>query len=229
VRTFWIAFAAIGAAMGGSVAEDARRARDVQDRSRLTTLASSAAAVAQKQPDSAQSQHESALVYSYLSQLLAELRDMAGSLRAAQAGMAPAEKAVRLQPDSAEYHRLLGSLYGQAIPGNVTSALRYGRKSLDELNKAIALAPENSEVYLSRGIGMYYLPSMFGGGPERALEDLSKALERNPKSDEALLWMGIALRKAGRNREAREALTKAVKLNPRRVWAKQQLDKTPAQ
>jgi Flp pilus assembly protein TadD len=41
------------------------------------------------------------------------------------------------------------------------------------------------------------------------------------------MWLGIALRKAGRNAEARKELQKSVDLNPARVWAKQQLAKTP--
>src|SRR5206468_1358091 len=110
-----------------------------------------------------------------------------------------AEKAIALNSASAEYHRLLGTLYGQVIPGNIGLALKYGRKTMDELDRAIALDPNSSDVYLSRGIGKYYLPSMFGGGPDAAMEDLRKAIELNPKSDEAYLWTGIALRKANRN------------------------------
>ncbi len=90
------------------------------------------------------------------------------------------------------------------------------------------LDSKNAEVYLSRGIGTYYLPAMFGGGVGKALEDLRKAVELNPKNHQAHLWLGLALRKVNRNGEAREALGRAVKLNPRRVWAKQQLEKTPA-
>jgi tetratricopeptide (TPR) repeat protein len=174
-------------------------------------------------------QYEAALAHSYWAEVLAELRDMAGSSRAAQAGIVAAERAVRSEPNAAEHHRLLGTLYGQAIPGNVALGLRYGRKTMDELDRAVSLDTKNAEVYLSRGIGKYYLPAMFGGGAEKALEDLRKAAELDPKSHQAQLWLGLALRKANRNREAREALARAVKLNPRRVWAKQQLEKTPAQ
>ena len=124
---------------------------------------------------------------------------------------------------------MLGTLYGQVIPGNVVKGLRFGRQCLDELDRALALDPKNSDIYLSRGIGKYYLPAMFGGGPGAAETELRKALGLNPQSDQAWLWLGLALRKANRHAEAREALTRAVQLNPRRAWAKQQLEKTPAQ
>jgi Flp pilus assembly protein TadD len=40
--------------------------------------------------------------------------------------------------------------------------------------------------------------------------------------------LGLSLRKENRDAEARQAFTKSLELNPNRVWAKQQLEKTPA-
>jgi tetratricopeptide (TPR) repeat protein len=83
--------------------------------------------------------------------------------------------------------------------------------------------------FVSRGVGNYYLPAMFGGGTDPAIADFQKAIQVNPNLAEAYLWLGIALRKANRNSEARKAIAKSLELNPNRVWAKQQLDKTPVQ
>ena len=41
------------------------------------------------------------------------------------------------------------------------------------------------------------------------------------------MWLGLGLRKENKDAEARQAFQKSLELNPRRVWAKQQLDKTP--
>jgi Flp pilus assembly protein TadD len=60
------------------------------------------------------------------------------------------------------------------------------------------------------------------------MRDFRKAIELNPELADAHLWLGIALREANRNAEARQSLTRAVELNPQRLWAKQQLEKTPA-
>jgi len=216
------------AALGAGIVEEARRARDRQDRAALETAAARAAAAADKQPGSASAQHDAALTYSYVAEVATELRDAAAARQAAEAGVAAAEKAVALDPNSAEFRRLLGVLYGQLVPGNLARAVQYGRRSVEELDRALALAPNNSDVHLSRGIGKYYLPAILGGGAEAALEDLRKAIELDPKSDQAHLWLGLALRKANRLEEARQALARAVKLNPERLWAKQQLEKTPA-
>lgn len=82
---------------------------------------------------------------------------------------------------------------------------------------------------MSHGVGNYYLPSQFGGGADKALADLEKALKLNPKSAEIHLWMGVVLRKLNRNADARKAFQRSLELNPNRLWAKQQLEKTPVQ
>jgi hypothetical protein len=41
--------------------------------------------------------------------------------------------------------------------------------------------------------------------------------------------MGLTLRKLHKNPEARQAFAKSLELNPNRIWAKDQLEKTPAQ
>jgi Tfp pilus assembly protein PilF len=107
------------------------------------------------------------------------------------------------------------------------AGMKYGRCALDEVNKAIELDPKSAAAYVSRGVGNYYLPSMLGGGVDKAITDLRKALQLDPKSHDAHLWLGIALRKAGKNAEARQSIAKALELNPDRKWAKQQLEKTP--
>jgi Flp pilus assembly protein TadD len=78
-------------------------------------------------------------------------------------------------------------------------------------------------------VGNYYLPASFGGGVEPALRDFRKAIELEPSLAEAHLWLGVALRKAEKNAEAKAAFKRSLELNPARVWAKQQLEKTPAQ
>jgi Flp pilus assembly protein TadD len=170
---------------------------------------------------------ELARVQSLWAQVAMELGDKKGSAKAAETGIAAAEKAVAAAPKSSEAHRLLGTLCGQVIPANPLAGISRGRCALDEVNKAIELDPKSSMAHLSRGIGNYYLPPMFGGGIEKAIVDLRKAIELDAKNAEAHMWLGIALRKANKNAEARAALQQALKLNPQRKWASQQLEKTP--
>jgi tetratricopeptide (TPR) repeat protein len=208
---------------------DLEKARDAQDRPALDRFASQFAGVAQSKANDPSAQYKLALAESYVAEVAIEVRDKNAAHNAAEAGIDAAKKAVALKGDSAEYHRLLGTLCGQAISANVLQGMKYGHCAQDEVNKALQLDPKSSVNYLARGVGNYYLPSGLGGGLDLAIKDFQKASELDPQSAEAQLWLGLALRKQNKNADARKAFQKAIELNPARVWAKQQLDKTPAQ
>ncbi|MBY0503184.1 MAG: tetratricopeptide repeat protein [Bryobacteraceae bacterium] len=204
-------------------------ARDAQDRAQLERLVNQANAAANRQPNVATNQYRLALAQSYLAEVALELKDKPAARQAAESGIQAAQKTVALEAKSAQNHSLLGTLCAQVIPANVLAGLKYGRCALDEINKALEIDPKFADAWLRHGVGNYYLPAQFGGGTDLAIKDFEKAIQLNPKHSEAYLWMGVALRKVNRNGEARKAFAKAVELNPRRVWAKQQLEKTPAQ
>jgi tetratricopeptide (TPR) repeat protein len=208
---------------------DLEKARDSQDRGALDRLTVQASAAAQKEPNDANAQYRLALAQSYLAEVAIEVRDKNQAHAAAEAGIKAAEHAVALKPNNSEYHRILGTLCGQAVSANVLQGLKYGRCATDEVNKALQLDPKASLNYVSRGIGNYYLPPGLGGGVELATKDFQKAIELDPQSADAHLWLGLALRKLQRNAEARKEFQKSMEANPARVWAKLQLEKTPAQ
>lgn len=211
----------------GSLA-DLEKARDLEDRATLERRLAELSTVAANAPNDADAQYLLALAASYLAEISLELHDKTAAEHAAKTGIPAADRAVSLKPENAEYYRILGTLCGQVIPANVLAAMSYGNRAQEAVEKAIALDPKSSLAYLARGIGNYYKPPMFGGGPELAIRDIRRAIELDPKSAEAYLWLGLAQRKLHQNAEAREAFTKSLELNPRRVWTKQQLDKTPA-
>ncbi len=206
---------------------DLDKARDAQNRGALERLASQFSAAAAKQPNDVQAQYRLALTESYLAEVGMETGDKEAARAAAEAGMKAAERAVALQSGVAEYHRVLGTLCGQVIPANVLLGMRYGTCARDEVNKAVQMDPKAAANYLSRGVGNYYLPASLGGGADAAIKDFQKAVEIDPRSADAHLWLGLALRKANRNAEAHKELQRSVELDPNRVWAKQQLAKTP--
>jgi tetratricopeptide (TPR) repeat protein len=210
-------------------AADLEKLRDLEDRAGLERSLAELSSAADKAPNDAAAQYRLALGSSYLAEILLELRDNAAAAHAAKTGIKAAESAVALKPDKSDYYRILGTLCGQVIPANVLAGVSYGKRSEEAIEKAIKLDPKSSQAYLARGIGNYYKPSMFGGGPEVALPDMRRAIDLDPKSAEVYLWLGLTQRKLHQNAEARAAFAKSLELNPNRVWAKQQLDKTPAQ
>jgi len=210
-------------------AGELEKARDAQDRAALDRLAAQSLTEAQSKPNDPVAQYKAALANSFLAEISIELKDKGQAHSAAEAGIKAAERALSLKSDSAEYHRIYGTLCGQAISANILQGLKYGHCAQDEVNKAVQLDPRAAVNYVSRGVGYYYLPPQFGGGNDLAVKDFQKALELDVQSADAHMWLGLALRKANRNAEARKEFQRALELNPARVWAKQQLDKTPAQ
>jgi tetratricopeptide (TPR) repeat protein len=185
---------------------DLLKARDHQDRAALEKVA---------------------VAESYAAEVAIEQHDKAAAKNAAQAGMDAANKAVSMKPDSAEYQRILGTLCGQMVSSSSLAGLKYGKCALDSVDKALELDPKSSMSYLSHGVGNYYLPQAFGGGIELAIKDFRKAIELNPKNADAWLWLGVALRRSNQPAEAQKAFERSLEINPNRVWAKQQLEKTP--
>jgi tetratricopeptide (TPR) repeat protein len=229
IRICLLAVLAAGVWAASSDSASLKTARDHQDLPALDHYITRYQAAAKAKPQSAEAQYDLALAESYAAEVAMELHDKRKSEAYAEAGMDPIEKAVELNGNDAEFHRLHGALCGQVIPANpLFGALKYGQCAKDEIDKAISLNSKLALAYVSRGVGNYYLPPSMGGGLDAALKDFDTAVSINPNSAEAYLWKGVTLRKANRDAEARAAFQQALKLDPDRAWTKQQLDKTPA-
>ena len=209
-------------------ADDPVKLRDRQDQAALEQRAASFHAEAEKAPNDANRWYQAAMAYSYLAEVSYEKHDKGASGRAAEAGVKDAEKAVSLNGNSAEFYRILGTLCGQTIPvGGLVSALAYGKRAKEALDKAVQMDPKSARAFVAHGVGFYYLPTSFGGGPDNAIKDYKQAISLDPKNAEAYLWLGIAYAKQHQNAQAREALAKSLQLDPDRIWTKQELDKIP--
>lgn len=202
-------------------------ARNQQNRPALEKLVADASAAAAKAPNNAAAQYSAALTCSYLAEVAIEQRDRKLGRQVAEQGIRFAEKAVALDSNQAEHYRVLATLYGQAVT-DLFSGLSYGPKAKQAINTAVTKAPNSSTVYVARGVGNYYLPAQVGGGTALAITDFRKAIELDAKNADAWLWLGLALRKDNQNAEAQKAFKRSLQLNPDRVWARQQLEKTPA-
>jgi len=205
------------------------RARDKQDRPALDRIVAQYATGAQSAPKDADAQYRAALAASYDAEVAIEVKDKERARRAAESGIGSAERAISLKPNNGEYYRVLATLYGQVIPANPMAGISYGKKAKEAIAKALELSPKSAPVHIAEGVGNYYLPPMFGGGPELAMKNFREAIALEPKNADAYLWLGIAQKKLHKNAEARQSLAKSLEFNPARVWAKDQLEKTPAQ
>ena len=232
VRTSWLTMALSAlaiAALAAVAVPDLQKARDQQNLRALDGMIVQLKSAAETDSKSPEAQYRLALAYSYAAEVAMELHDKKRSESYAEAGIGPARKAVDWNGGNAEYHRLLGEICGQVIPASpLMGTLKYGPCAKDEIDKAIQLDSKLALAYVSRGVGNYYLPSSMGGGVELALKDFDKAIELDPNLTDAYVWKAVTLRKANRDAEARQAFQKALQLDPNRIWAKEQLAKTPA-
>jgi tetratricopeptide (TPR) repeat protein len=93
-------------------------------------------------------------------------------------------------------------------------------KGIDEMDKAVDLAPDNITVRLVRGINSVQLPSMFHRLPV-ALKDFEHMLNDsrftgfNPHLQSTIYcWAGIAYNSDGQTAKAKELLQRAVSVDP---------------
>lgn len=224
-------FLAIAVLLPGllAAADDLEKLRDKQDRPGLEKAALALQAAAEKAP-SADAWYKAAIAQSYAAEVAMEQRDKPGSQRQAESGVRDMEKGIALNNKTGDYYRVLGTLCGQVIPANpIAGILSYGKRAKDALEKAIAIDPKSAKAHIARGVGNYYLPANFGGGPDQAIADFQQAISLDPKNAEAYLWLGMAQNKKKAVPQAREAFQKSLQLNADRIWTKQQLDKLPLQ
>ena len=92
------------------------------------------------------------------------------------------------------------------------------KRAIDEVDRAIALNPALPEAYSLRG-RLAFLSSDLQGA-ETAFH---KALDLDPNSFDALLWLGTLLRQQGQLTEAHSRLERAIQLRPKDILVRYQL------
>jgi tetratricopeptide (TPR) repeat protein len=196
-------------------------AREARDRARVEELQKAVAKA--KSEAAAKNSFETylrlALFQSYLCEAIESGgRDEKLFKQAAEEGVAAAEKAVGLNPNSSAAYQLLGDLLNQLIPHVFGGGMRYGKRATDAMDRAIELDPKNVDAYVSRAIGYYYTPDSFGGSKAKAFEMLKKAAEIDPREDSPHIWLAMFHLDADRREEALAEIELARKANPDRVF-----------
>lgn len=206
--------------MGNDLIAEARQARDQADVKALRSLIEQV----RKQSSQANAFEEYvqiALLEDWLCEAAFVNKDSNLVRQAAEAGIRAAQKAVELDPKSAEAHWLLGDLVGNLIPHLFAGGMRYGSKSISELETAMQLNPRNANAYVSRAIAYLAAPHMFGGDKQKAIAMLKKAivLESSPDTaDTAHIWLALAYDAEQQKESAVREISEARRLNPDRLF-----------
>src|SRR5665213_946216 len=126
MKICFLAVLAAGVLAASSETASLKTARDHQDIAALDHYIAQYETAAKTKPQSADIQYKLALAQSYAAEVAMEAHDKRKSEAYAEAGMEPIEKAVQIDGNDAEYHRLHGALCGQVIPANpLLGALKY--------------------------------------------------------------------------------------------------------
>ncbi len=145
------------------------------------------------------------------------------------------EKAMTLDPSFGEAGALYGYLLGFEIGLHPEKAMTLGMASFDYMSKAIAKEPENPRIHLLQGISLFYTPQEYGGGADKAIESLTRAVSHFDKEvvrdplqpswgkDEAYTYLGIGYEQKKDFEKAKEMLKKALEINPEFGLAKKEL------
>jgi tetratricopeptide (TPR) repeat protein len=138
---------------------------------------------------------------------------LSGPLREYDEAEEQLEKAVELAPDSAEYHFLLGNLYGiQAQNASIFSKLSYAGKVKDEFKRASELRPRNIR-YRMALMGFYLqAPGIAGGSNDKAREQAAEIAKIDPYEGQmatAEVEAGV-----GNTEKAEQAYRKSIEMRP---------------
>jgi hypothetical protein len=138
---------------------------------------------------------------------------------AAEAGVATAEIAIKLNPNSSQAHQLLAELLGELAQYEMGGGMKYGERSTAEADRAIELDPRNADAYITRGIIYLYTPENFGGSKEKAFEFFTKAVGLDSHLDTPHIWLAMFYLEAGKGNDALRESSEARKLNPGRLFS----------
>ena len=131
----------------------------------------------------------------------------------AEAAVASMERAVKLDPDNAVYHRTLGDTYADRIADVGTfGQMRMAGKIRKSYTRAVELDPDDIEARM--GLLMYYLnaPGIAGGSAEKALEQAREIGSREPAR--GAIAEALVHQATGDVDAAVAALREAIRLDP---------------
>jgi tetratricopeptide (TPR) repeat protein len=175
LAVFVFALVALAADMDPAIA-----ARDRGDIAALHQLIAQAETDA-RQKNSAETYERVAELNLWLSEAGHVNNDSKVVKQGAQDGVAAAEKAVSLNPNSSEAHRLNGELTGELIGVVFMGGMRHGKHAGDELDKALQLDPKNAEAYVGRAHIWLAQVYQSQGKHDEAQREINEALRIDPE------------------------------------------------
>jgi tetratricopeptide (TPR) repeat protein len=197
-------------------------ARKTHDEAQLQSLTTQLEQSIARNANDALTYYDLARVQSYLMDVAEMRKNKKAAGAALDKAIEAVQRSLQLADKSADAHSLLADLYGRKISlGNAMFAgPKFGPKVKEENAQAMALDDKNPRVWASLGRQYLLAPKMFGGDVSKAIESFQHSLASDPSQDETWVWLARAFEKQGDKTKAREAIQRAVTLNPDSSWVK---------
>jgi tetratricopeptide (TPR) repeat protein len=164
--------------------------------------------------------------------LLGEVKEVANEEKEAARCFSNTEelinKAIDFDPNRSDAYRILADAYVRLMPyKSMFYAMSHGSKANNLYKKALDLDDKNYAAYNAMGVYCLHAPAIGGGGVDKAIENLEKALESNDRHENFIsyIWLGTAYEKKKMPGEAEAYLEKALEIYPNSQWAQSVLNR----
>jgi tetratricopeptide (TPR) repeat protein len=138
-------------------------------------------------------------------------------IAAFEQGIAAAEKAIAVNPDSLGGHYWLGVNYGKyGSAKGVMKSLSLIDPIKEEMKRVIALDPDYEDGGPYRVLGRLYfkVPGLFGGDNDEAIQNLKIAVRKGPRRYLSHIYLAEVYLDEGQDQKARELLQEVVAAGP---------------
>jgi len=138
---------------------------------------------------------------------------------------------LEVKPNESKFLALRGALYGLEIALSSYKAMYLGPRSLSFIEKALEANNENPTAWIEQGNALYYMPSVFGGDKDKAIDAYRKAIRLFEQKEETNCWLyinsmsilGTWYVESGRYNEAKFLYDKVMALAPGFQWVRDEL------
>jgi Tfp pilus assembly protein PilF len=131
-------------------------------------------------------------------------------------GIDAGKTAVQLQNEKPDGHFWLGANYGAAAEQSAIQGLATVNDIRNEMQTVLRLDEgyQNGSAYMVLGLVYLNAPSIVGGDPKKAVEELEKGLRFGEPNAFLHLHLAEAYKKVGRNDDARKEIKKIQSMTP---------------
>src|ERR1041384_1561219 len=133
-----------------------------------------------------------------------------------QAGIDAGKTAVQLQNEKPDGHFWLGANYGGAAEHSTIQGLATVNDIRNEMQTVLRLDEgyQDGSAYMVLGLVYLNAPSIVGGDPKKAVEEMEKGLRFGDPNAFLHLHLAEAYKKVGRNDDARKEIKKILSMTP---------------